>query len=160
RLRNEPGNHGRDVSTESPQGPDSRSWTLHFFSGDDLGDDLPGDVGQPESPAVILVSQSLVIEPEQAKDCRVKIIDVNSINECVVADLVGLAVRDASLRAPARQPEGERMRIVVAPWLLGLLGDRQSAEFTAPDHQSIFQQPALIEVGQQSGQGLVGLSGK
>ena len=52
------------------------------------------------------------------------------------------------------------MRIVVAAGFLGLLGDRQAAEFAAPDHQSIVEQPSLAEIGEQAGERLVGFSGK
>ena len=46
------------------------------------------------------------------------------------------------------------------PGLLAGLGDRQAAEFAAPDHQGLVEQPALVEVGEQAGDGLVGLAGE
>src|SRR5262249_33342325 len=106
------------------------------------------------------VSQSLMIEPEKPEDCRVEIIDVHSIDHCVVTDFVGLAVRYAPLHAPPREPESERVGIVAAPGFLGLLRDRQAAELTTPDDQSAFEQSSLAEVRKQSGKGLVSLSGK
>ena len=41
--------------------------SLWCSSGDDLGDDLAGDVGEAEAPAVVFVSQAFVIEPEQPR---------------------------------------------------------------------------------------------
>ena len=52
------------------------------------------------------------------------------------------------------------MRVVVAAGLLGLLGDRQPAELAAPDHQRLVEQPALVQIGEQAGDGLVGLAGE
>ena len=49
---------------------------------------------------------------------------------------------------------------MVAAGFLALLGNRQPAELTAPDHQGLVQKPALAQIGEQAGQGLVGLAGE
>ena len=72
--------------------PGSRSWLLRLISGDDLRDHFAGDVGQAEPPAVVFISESFVIEPEQPEDRRVEVVDVHSIDHGMIADLVGFAV--------------------------------------------------------------------
>ena len=89
-----------------------------------------------------------------------QVVDVHAIDGRVVADLVGFAVGDAPFDAAAGEPESEGVGIVVAAGLLGLLRDRQAAEFAAPDHEGVFQKPALGKIGEQAGQRLVGLSGE
>ena len=98
--------------------------------------------------------------PEQVQDRRVQVVDVDGVDGGGVADLVGLAVADAALDAAAGHPDGEAVRVVVAAGLLAGLGDRQAAELAAPDHQRLVEQPALVEVGQQAGDRLVGLAGE
>ena len=79
------------------------------------------------------------------------------------ADLVGLAVMDAALDAAAGEPGGEGVRVVVAAHLLRVLRPlrhRQPAELAAPDDQRRVEQAALLQVGQQGGDGLIGLAGE
>ena len=72
----------------------------------------------------------------------------------VVAELVGLAVRDAAFDAAAGHPHREAADVVVAP-AFGLidvaLGHRRAAEFAAPDDERVVEHAALLEVGDQRG---------
>ena len=65
---------------------------------------------------------------------------------------------DAALHAAARHPNGERVRVVIAPRLVALLRDRQPAKFARANHQRVLEQTALREVFEQSGERLVGLA--
>ena len=72
------------------------------------------------------------------------------------ADLVGRAVARTSLDAAAGHPDEEAVGIVVAA--VAFLGDRHAAELAAPDDERGVEQPALLEVGQQAGDRLVGFA--
>ena len=76
----------------------------------------------------------------------------------VVAEVVGLAEHEARLDAAARHPHGEAARMVVAPVIgvgqLALAVDG-APELAAPDHQRIVEQPALLQVLNQRGGGLI-----
>ena len=89
-----------------------------------------------------------------------QVIQVDAINGGLVADLVGFAVANAALHATASHPGTKAMRIVIAAWFVTQLCDWQSSKLAAPNHQSIVQQPALLEIGKQCGNRLVGLTGE
>src|SRR4029079_14727307 len=63
-------------------------------------------------------------------------------------------------RAAAGEPRRERVRIVVAPGLRRLLRDRQSSKLAAADYERRLEQSAILEIGQQCGNRLVGFLGK
>ena len=71
-----------------------------------------------------------------------------------MAELVGGAVGEAGLDAAAGQPHREAAGVVVAAGAV-LLGVRRAAELAAPPDQRVFEQAALLEVGQQPGDRLV-----
>ena len=62
--------------------------------------------------------------------------------------------------ATAGKPGGKRVGVVIASRLGAFLDDRQPAEFAGADHQGRVQQAALLEIGQQCRDRLVGLAGK
>ncbi len=83
--------------------------------------------------------------------------DVVPIFDGVEADLVGRAVDDAPLDAAAGQPGAEALRVVVAA--VGL-GAGRAAELGAPDDDRLVEQPALLEVLEQAGDGQVDLGSR
>src|SRR5260370_11832785 len=94
------------------------------------------------------------------KDGRVQVGDADALDDCLVADLVRLAVKRASLDAAAGHPGRKGVRVVVASGLGTFLGDRQPAEFAAPNDQRGFKQAAPFEICQQSGDRDICLLGK
>ena len=73
------------------------------------------------------------------------------------AQLVGRAVDEAPFDAAAGQPHREPQAVVIAT--LGPFGIRRPAEFTAPDHQRVFQQAAGFQVLEQCGDRPIALAG-
>ena len=90
-----------------------------------------------------------VIEPEQVEDRGVQVVHVHRILDGLVAELVGLAVRDPRFHASSRQPEGESLVVVVST--VGVLTVWSAAELPAPDHERLVQQPSRAQVRQQAG---------
>ena len=64
-----------------------------------------------------------------------------------------------ALDAAAGQPHGEAVEVVVAAdEFAARFAHRRAAELAAPDDERVVEQPALLEVGEQRGDGLVGLA--
>src|SRR6266404_9697160 len=78
-------------------------------------------------------------------------------------EFVSLAHRDARLNAATRQPNSESLRMMIAtefPPCVGVAFHHgRAAEFTAPKHESVLEQAALLEVSNQSRAGPVGSGG-
>src|SRR5262245_19741985 len=123
----------------------------------DLVNHMPVDVGEPAVDAVVANAQSLVIDAEQVQNGRVQIVAVGLALDGPVAELVAGSVANAALDAGAGQPGDERPTVVVAAG--GALGERHAAELGGPDDQRVFQQAALLQVGQKRGDWLIDTAG-
>src|SRR5579883_1337842 len=102
--------------------------------------DYPLDVSQPHIASGVAVGQALVIETKQVEYGGVQIVYVHRMFDGLVAEFVGLTVGDSGLHAASGQPEGESVVVVVAA--IGVLAVRRAAEFPAPNHQRLVQQPS------------------
>ena len=101
-----------------------------------------------------------MLQTQEVQDGRVKIVHANAIHDCSMTNFVRLPIRGATLRASAREPVGKGVRVVIATRLGRLLSDGQSTEFATPNDQRFVEQSALLKVGQQSGDRLVGFIGE
>ena len=117
-------------------------------------------VGQAEVAAGVAVGELFVVEAQQVQDRGVQVVDVDLVFDGGEAEFVGGAVDVAALDAAAGQPHGEAVVVVVAAVEARQLGDRRAAELAAPDHQRAVEQAALLEVGEEGGDGLVPLAGQ
>src|SRR5688572_3172844 len=96
-------------------------------------DELTMNVGQAHVAAVEMVRQLLVIEAEQVKNSRVKVIDRLLVFRDAVAEMIGRADNRAAFHAAAGEPDAEAVRIVIAS--VHALRDGHTAELTVPDDQ-------------------------
>ena len=117
-------------------------------------DDFALHVGQAAFEAVVVKGQSLMLQPEQVQDRRVKIMHCHNILHGLVAEFIRRAVGVAAFYPGPGKPRGEAVGIVVAPARPGLEG-WHPAKLGAPDHERLLEQPALFHVGQQGGHRLV-----
>src|SRR5579871_360000 len=83
--------------------------------GEDLRDDLSGNVRQTEIATLEFVSQLPMVDAEEMEDRRVEIVDVHDVRDGSVAQFVGRAVADASFDASARHPHRESLDVMIAP---------------------------------------------
>ena len=101
-----------------------------------------------------------MVDPQQVQDRGVQVEDLDRVLDDVVGEVVGLAQGHARLDAAAGHPDREAARVVVAAVVRGgelaLRVDR-AAELAAPDDQRVVEQPALLQVLDQRGRGLVGV---
>ena len=77
------------------------------------------DVGEPVISALESVGQTLVIHAHQVQDGGVQVMDRYRVLRDVVGLVVGGAMRDARLDAPACHPDREATRMMVSP-VIGL----------------------------------------
>lgn len=113
-----------------------------------LIENLSRHVGQTKATAVVLISESLVLETEQVENRGVDVIDMNLVDGGRIAYFIRLTVADASFDSSAGHPEREAVGIVIATGRLAGLGNWQAAEFSAPDDERLVQQTPLLQVGQ------------
>ena len=126
-------------------------------SGEELLDKLAVDVGEAEVPALEPVGQLGVIKPEEMQQSRVQVMDMHLVLGGVEAEVIRLAQGQAPLHAPARHPHAEAIRMMI-PAVIASLDHGGAAEFTAPDDESVLEEAALFQVGDEGGAGLVGVS--
>src|SRR5262245_51858571 len=86
----------------------------------------------------------------------VQVSDVMTVLHCVETDIVGFPVRDASLDPAPRKPNGNSVWVVIAA--VAELGAGRAAELRGPNDERLIQQAALLQVGQQSANRLIGLA--
>lgn len=120
---------------------------------------LPFHVCQPEASPLKFVDEFFVIDAQQVKERGLKVVHVNRIVGHIIAEFVGLAVRNAGFHAPARHPYREAARVMIAAIIvfsklaLRIVG---AAKFATPDHNRVVEQTALLEVLHQSRRRLIG----
>src|SRR5262245_24697770 len=114
----------------------------------DLFDHSPMDIGKAVVATAVAVGQLLVVQAKQVEHGGVEVVVVNWVIHCLCAGFIGGADALAALDARACHPHAEAARIVAAT--VGSLGLRSTAEFTAPNYQSVLEQAAFLQVGEES----------
>src|SRR5262249_18752686 len=124
-------------------------------------------VGQPEIAAGVTVGEALVIEAQEPEDSGVQIVNVDRMLDGTEAEIVGGAMNLAALDAAAGQPHAEAIVVVVAAIDAAGVGARSrqlhrrsSAKLATPDHQRIVQHAALLQVFQETADGLIAFPGQ
>ena len=103
-------------------------------------------IGQAEVPALVLMSQPLVVDAQQMQNRRVEVVNVDGIPDDVVAVRVCLAVRYSALDATAGHPQRKAPRVMITAKAVAQLALAvvRPAELAAPDHQCVLQQASLL----------------
>lgn len=127
------------------------------LSGKDVMNDAPFEIGQPEVATGKAVGQPFMVDAEEMQDRRVKIVHMGAAFDRFVTELVGCSKAKACLDAAASEKVGESLRIVVTA--VTPLGKGIPAEFSAPPDERLFEQSALLQVGQQRRDRLIGRQG-
>ena len=111
------------------------------------------DVRKPTVAAFEKEIQFLVVKPQERKHRRVQVIDVYFVFNSMKSQVIGGADDLAAADAATGHPGGETVRVVVAA--VGPLPDRRAAELPGPDDERAVEQPSLLQVRQQSGNGTI-----
>ena len=72
------------------------------------------DAGEPHVQALEFEGQAAMIDAQAVQDRGVEVVNVDGVLDDVVTEVVGLAVDDAGLDAPAGEPDGEALGMMVA----------------------------------------------
>ena len=100
--------------------------------------------------------QAIGIEAKLMEQRGVHVGHIVAVFDRVKTYLVRFSVGDSSLDSAARHPDGEPIRVVIAP--VAVLGTRCAAEFARPDDQGFIQKPALFEVFEERPNRLIHLA--
>ncbi len=107
---------------------------------DNLADRLGAfDAHQLLVQAAVEVAQPVRIQPELMQDRGMEVLDVETVLDGVVAQLVGLADAGPALDPAAGHPHREAVGVMVATSPLGELRGRLAAELAAPDNQRLIE---------------------
>ncbi len=93
-----------------------------------------------------------MVDAQAVQQGRVQVVDVHRIAGDVVAEVVRLAVSDSSTDAATREPHAVAPRMMVAAEIVGrerALAEDGPAELPGPDHQGVFEEAALPQVGDE-----------
>ena len=108
-------------------------------------------------------AEPMRIEADLIKDSRLEIAYAHWVLGNVIAYVIGLSV-DTRLDACSRHPHGKGVGMMISTVETFLqfianvvLHHRRAPEFTAPNNQGFLKQAALLEVGDQTGNGTVNL---
>ena len=102
------------------------------------------------------VGKTFVIYTKKVQERGVEVVYVGAILFGVVAEFVGRSVGDTSLDATTSHPEAEPLHVMVAPdHTLTALSHGGSAKFTAPYYKGVLKETTPLEIGNQTGNGLV-----
>ena len=119
------------------------------------------DVGQSEVAALIRVRQSFVVDAQQVQNRGLQIVNVDSIFGDVDAVVVGPPPGHAALNASTSHPHGKTAWVMIAAVVCfrqaALRVDRPT-ELAAPDNQRVIEHASLLEIPNQAGRRLVGVS--
>ena len=85
-----------------------------------------------------------MVNPQEMKNGGMKIIAISLATHGLVGEVVTSPVARPTLDSTAGQPRYEGASIMISPNIV--LSKRHPSELGSPDHQSIVQHPALLEV--------------
>ena len=86
-----------------------------------------------------------MIEAQEAQNRGMQVMDMNLVHRRIEAEIVRLTQRHARTNPPAGQPHRETIGMMIAT-IITALHHRRPTKLAAPNHQSVFEQTARLEV--------------
>ena len=108
----------------------------------------------------VAVGEAFVINTQGLQDGGVEVVHMNGVLQNIVSVFIRFTVLESSLEASTGHPHREASPMVVASVVvLGQFALRinGSAKFASADHDRVLEQPALLEIFDQGGGGLVNI---
>jgi len=127
---------------------------FHHYLRQNLLHHFAVDISQAEVAAGVAVGELLVVDAEDVEDGGVEVVHMDFVFLGEVAEVVGGSVAIAGFDASSGEPDGEAGGVVVTA--IFPLGYGCTAKLGSPDDEGVVHQAALLEVGEESGNGLVG----
>ena len=88
------------------------------------------------------------------EDGGVHIVDAGWVDCRLPSDLIQFSVMGAAANAATGHPDEKAVGVMVAP--IAFFRNGHPPEFAAPNNQGFIEETALLEIGQQGGDRLVG----
>lgn len=101
-----------------------------------------------------------MIDAEEVQDGGVEVVGVNAVATGHDAMFIGFAEDVSAFDTASGHPGGEAEVVVFAPFVIGFLIERGSAELGGPNDESAFEHAALFEVGEETGDGAIDVFGE
>jgi len=121
-------------------------------------------IRQSEVAARVAISESFVIETQTVQHGGVQVMHADGILGGSEAQFVGGSVCLATANPASCQPDRKAPVIVVSTGLWfsvgGKFDGRGAAEFAAPEDEGVVEHAALLEIGNECGDGLIDLCGE
>lgn len=114
------------------------------------------DIGQPEITALMTIREPFVIEAKQPEQRGVQIGNTHAVLDPLEAKFIGFSIGNAAADSAPGKPRREGVGIMITP-AAAALDDGQATELAVADHQRGIEQAALLQIGEQSGNRLIGL---
>src|SRR5207249_4992722 len=115
-------------------------------------------IRQPVISSLEAERELRVINAEQVQYRRIQIVNVHRVSRDVVTKIIRLAVADAALYSAAGHPHREAAPVMIATVIRRVefsLAVGGAAKFSAPDHQRVIEQSALLQIFDERGAWLV-----
>ena len=100
--------------------------------------DFAVDVGEAKVATGVAEGKFFVVQAKQVQDGGVEVVHVEFVFNGLISPFVGGAVGIAGTNAAAGQPNGESLRIVIAPVVV--LREGSASEFAAPPDEGVLEQ--------------------
>ncbi len=117
-------------------------------------DDVAFDIGEAAWDAVVIEGEAFVIEAEEMEEGGVEVVERVDVFDRTASEFVRFSVTGAAFDAGTGHPAGETVGVVIAT-LGAFLEHRHAAELRAPHHERVLEHPALGEIADEGGGGLV-----
>ena len=89
------------ISADSRRKPTDLTVSANAFSSQDVADDSPVDIRQPEVAAVEAIGQPFVIKAQQMKNRCMKVMEMHAVFNCVIAELISGTVNHPAFDSAA-----------------------------------------------------------
>ena len=93
------------------------------------------------------IRQFCVVNAEQVQHRRVQVVNLDSVFNDLITELVGRSVSDSAFHATASHPDRESVRIMVSA--IRPLSKRGPPELALPDNQRVLKKSSLFKISQQ-----------
>ena len=124
-------------------------------------------VSQSKVSAGIAVGERFMIESEEMEHGGMEIVNMNPLLNGRKAKLVSRSVNETRANPSARQPHGESVRIMVSSIdhaaigpVIGQFNGWGPTKLAAPNHQGVFEHPALLQIFEERRDGPIAFSGQ
>ena len=112
-------------------------------------------IGQSEVTSRVTIRQTLVIDSQQVQDRGMQIGDMTAFLDSRKTEFVGGSVDCSALDSASSHPDGKAEVVVTST--VGTLAAGSPSEFRAPDHKRFVEETTLLEILQETRDGLVDL---